>query len=55
MVTVWEGSLTATRVASMVRSPSDEVKVLLGELMEAERKRKTGNEAFKDNILAVLP
>ena len=39
----------------MVRSPSDEVKVLLGELMEAERKRKTGNKAFKGNILAALP
>ena len=55
MVTVWEGSLTATRVASMVRSASDEVKVLLGELMEAERKRKTGNKAFKCNNLAALP
>ena len=30
---VLEASLTASKVASMVRSPSDEVKVLLGELM----------------------
>ena len=55
MVMVWEGSLTASKIASIVRCPSDEVKVLLGELMEAERKRKTGNKAFKGNNLAALP
>ena len=54
MVMVLEASLTASKVASIVRSPSDEVKVLLREVMEADRKSNNSNKAFKCNNLDAL-